>query len=105
MIRHRGGQIQSAEPPMGQVQMHLVTESPLGPDSHHIADKKHPDHQLRIDRWAACRTSERGEVALDARQFDKPIYPPQHVIPWDMVLNRKLVEQRTLRFLLRTHHR
>jgi len=25
-------------------------------------------------------------VAPDARQLDKPIYPPQYVIPWDMVV-------------------
>ncbi len=66
VIRHRIRQVEPAEPAIGQVQMNLFAEPPLGPDAHAIADQQHPDHQLRIDRGPARRAVERGEMRADA---------------------------------------
>jgi hypothetical protein len=44
-------------------------------------------------------------MRADAREINEPVNRSQQVIARDMILQRKLVEQRTLRLLLRPHHR
>ena len=58
MVGHRIGQIEATEPAIRQVQMHLLAEPPLRPDTEGIAHDQHPDHQLGIDRGPAHRTVE-----------------------------------------------
>ena len=49
MVRHIAFQPEAAEPAMGEVYVHLLAQSPLGPDAHAVADDQHPDHQLGIN--------------------------------------------------------
>jgi hypothetical protein len=37
-------QTQSAEPTIGEVEMYLVAQPPLGLDAHAVTDEQHPDH-------------------------------------------------------------
>ena len=53
VIRHPVRQIEAAIPAIGEVQMHLFAEPPLRPNAQAIADQKHADQQLGIDRGAA----------------------------------------------------
>ncbi len=85
--------------------MHLLAQATLGPDAHAVADQKHADHQLGIDRRAAGGTVERSEEPAHAGQIHKAIDQPEHVIAGDVVLQRELIEQRRLRLLSGTHHR
>ncbi|MGK7752156.1 hypothetical protein [Roseovarius sp. C03] len=49
-------------------------------------------------------TVEIREVGADAAQVDEASDGPQQVILRDVIFQRKIVEQRRLRFLLRSHH-
>ena len=53
MVRNAVVQIEAAEPAIGEVQVDLFTELPLGSDAEAIPNQKHPDQQFRIDRGAA----------------------------------------------------
>jgi len=105
VIRNTVGQIKTAEPAISEVQMDLLAEPPLGADAKAIAHQQHPNEQFRINRRAASMAVEIRKMSSDAAQIDKPIYRPQQVILWDMTLQRELIKQRRLRFLLRSHHR
>ena len=43
-------QTQPAEPAIGQVQVHLFAQSPLGTNAIAVADDQHAHHQLRVNR-------------------------------------------------------
>src|SRR6056297_1340178 len=98
-------QIKAAEPAICEVQMHLFAEPSLGPDAEAIADQKHPDQQLWIDRGAARVAVEIRKMGAKAAEINKPINRPKQVILRDVILQRELIEQRRLRFLPRSHHR
>src|SRR5690348_9940942 len=51
MIGHAAIEAKSTEPPIGQIEVDLLAQAPLGADTKAVADDEHPDHQLRIDRW------------------------------------------------------
>ena len=84
--------------------MNLVAEPALRADAETVADDQ-PDHQLRVDRGASSRAVEGREQPAEVRQIDEPVDPPQQMVRRYVVLDRELVEQRTLRHLPPTHHR
>jgi hypothetical protein len=49
----------ATKPAIGQIEMNLFTQPPLGADGEAIADDEHPDHQFRIDRGPANCATER----------------------------------------------
>jgi len=49
MIRHGAFQPQPAEPAIGQVEMHLIAQLPLGTDAIGVANQQHSQHQFRIN--------------------------------------------------------
>ena len=53
VIRHLVLKPEAAEPAIGQIEIDLLAQTPLGADAEAIAHDQHPDHQLRIDRRAA----------------------------------------------------
>ena len=85
--------------------MDLFTQASLGADAETILNQKHPDQQLRINRWAARVAVEVCEMRPDTGQINGPINRAQQVILWNMAFQRKLVEQRCPRLLPRSHHR
>ena len=54
VVRHLALQAEAAEPAVGQVQVHLFAQAPLGADAEAVADHQHADHQFRIDRGPSC---------------------------------------------------
>jgi hypothetical protein len=104
VIGHVAVQAKPTEPAVGQVEMHLFAEPPLGPDPEAIADNQHPDQQLRIDRRSADRTVERGHMRPHAFKVHEPVDRSQHVIGRHMALKRELVKQRRLIDPPITHH-
>jgi hypothetical protein len=52
MIRHGSFQSQPAEPAIGEVEMDLIAQPPLGTDAVGIANQEHSQHQFRINRGA-----------------------------------------------------
>ena len=98
-------QIEAAKPAIGQVQVHLFTEPPFRPDAEAIANQQHPDEELRIDRRTTSVAVEISEVSTDRGQIHEPVDGSKQVVLWDLILKRKLVEQRRLRLLPWSHHR
>ena len=90
MIRHEVRQIEPAKLPIRKVEMHIIAEPTLRPDSHHIPNKQHPDHQLGINRRTTCVTVEVPQVATDAAQIEKPINRTQKVTLRDIIVQREL---------------
>src|SRR4029077_16893557 len=66
-----------AEPPVGQIEVDLFAETPLGADTGAVPDDEHADHQLGINRWPSQRAVERRELAAQFRQVDKAVDRPQ----------------------------
>src|SRR6266571_1796747 len=70
MIRNAVLNAQAAEPAVCQVDLDLAAQHPLRADRKYVADDKHPDHELRIDRGPA-------HLGIIGREL--PMYPRQNV--------------------------
>jgi hypothetical protein len=55
MIRDLVLDAQAAEPAIGQVHLRFAAQQPLRADGKHVTNDEHPDHEHRINRWAAER--------------------------------------------------
>lgn len=103
MIRHVTVQAQAAEPAIGQVQMDLLAQPPLGADAQ-AAHQQQPDHQLGINRRPANRSVERRQLRPHALQVHEAVDAAQQVVRRDVALQRELVEQLGLIDPPLTHH-
>jgi hypothetical protein len=93
MIRHRALKAKPAEPPICQVEVHLVAQPTLRADAHAVADDQHPDHQLRINRGPTHIAVEWAELRSDVAKINEPVDRPQQVIRRRMPLKAEPVEQ------------
>src|SRR5919202_1299133 len=75
-----GQATKTAEPP---VYRQLATEDLLRADRKHITNDKHPDNQLRINRWPTSAGIIGRELLAYPRQIDKRCYFANQVIVWD----------------------
>ena len=73
MIGHGTLKPESAEPPVCEVQMHLIAQPPLRTDAEAIADQQHADDQFGIDRGPACLTVEGPQLLAQTRQIYEPV--------------------------------
>jgi hypothetical protein len=73
VIRHFAIQAQAAKPAIGKVQVHLLTQPPLRPDPHAIANDQHPDHQVRVNRRSTNGAVKWRKRAAQRRQIKKPV--------------------------------
>src|SRR5688572_15064919 len=105
MVRHCRFETKPAEPPVGEVEPDLVTQSPLGTDRVAVADQQHPDHQLRIYRRAADLAVERPELLTDPVEVEQRIQPTQQMVRRNLVLEPEMVEQPLLTRFQPPHHR
>ena len=104
MVRHCIFEIESAEPAIRQVQMHLFAQPPLGANAEAVADDQHADHQLRINRWTAGVAVERREVWRRSPRSKNPVDAAQQVIARDVIVKVEGVEELVLRCRSLTHH-
>src|SRR5262249_53107700 len=104
VIRHRTVQTEPAEPPVGQIEVDLIAQAPLRSDAAAVTDQEHPDHELRIDRRPTDATVERRQAQPDLFEVDKPVDRPKQVVGGNMLLERELIEQRSLFDLPMPHH-
>jgi hypothetical protein len=93
MVRHIAFEAQSAEPSISQVQMDLLAQPALRPDTKTTADDRHPDQQFRINRGPACGAVERRQVCPHAFEINEPVDRPKHMVGWHVPLQRELVEK------------
>ena len=104
VVRHGIGQVEPAEPAMGEVQRDFLAQPPLRADAAHIADEQHADHQLGINRGPADRAVVGLQLPANARQLNKAIDRAQKVILRDVIFEAEAVEQRSLPHCPLAHH-
>lgn len=73
MVGHVALEPEPAEPTIGEVQMHLLAQAAFGADAEAIADERHPDHQLRVNRRPAHLAVERTKMRADIGEIDEAI--------------------------------
>jgi hypothetical protein len=73
VIRYRSIQTEPTEPPVGQVEVDLITQPPLRSNAEAVTDQEHPDHQFGINRRSTDTTVERRQLLPDLLKVDKPI--------------------------------
>ena len=100
-VRH----VEATEPAVCQVQMHFIAQTAFRPDAKTIADQQHPDQQFGVDGWATCVAVKGHEILANVLQIDEPVNRAYQMVLRDMILQRELIKQRCLCFLLRPHHR
>jgi hypothetical protein len=105
VIWHLVRDTQSAEPPIGQVQVNLFAQLTLRANAQAVTDQQHADHQLRIDRGSAGVAVVRRQVFAQIGEVEETIDGSQQVILGDEIFEVKRVEQLVLRFVVAAHHR
>ena len=58
VIRHHAIQTEPAEPPVGQIEVDLITQAPLRSDAEAVSDQEHPNHELGIAGGSTDETKE-----------------------------------------------
>src|ERR1700704_2112679 len=99
--------IEPAEPPVCEVEPHLLAQLPLGANAEAVADDKHPDQQLGIDRRPADVAVERTQlfVQVAKHRCHENVDPAQQMALRDHVIEPKFVEKARLLSILSPHHR
>ncbi len=105
MVRDFVLQTQAAEPAVGQVQLHLVAQTPLRADRIAVADQKHANHQLGANRRTTKVTIVRLHLATQPTQIKNRVDPPQQMIARNHVFQVELVEKTVLPAHQFAHHR
>ena len=105
VVGHRAIEPELAEPPVRQVEVHLLAQPPLRADAEAVADDQHADHQLRIDRGPTNGAVKRRQFSPQPIELNKPINRPQPVSCRHVPFERKLVKQRALLDSSFPHHR
>ena len=104
VVGHGPLQPETAEPPVGEVQVHLLAQPPLRADAEAIAYQQHADDQFRIDRGPARLAVEGPQLLAQTRQVYEPIDRTKQVIRWHVSLKAKAIEQRLLHHGPLAHH-
>jgi hypothetical protein len=73
VIRYRSIQTKPAEPPVGQVEVDVITQPSFRSNAKAVTDQEHPDHQFGIDRRSTDTTIERRQLLPDLLKVNEPI--------------------------------
>ena len=60
-------EIESAKPPVGQVEVDLLTQPPFRSNAVAVPDDEHPDHEFRVDRRAP-------DIAVEGAQLGVEVF-------------------------------
>jgi hypothetical protein len=104
VIRNPAVELEVTKPAIGQVEMDLLAQPPLGPDAHAVADNQHPHHQLGINRGAPDVAVERLQLRAHLLEVEEPVNASEQVIFGNMVVKAEIVKQLRRR-RLHPHHR
>jgi hypothetical protein len=80
MIQHSAIQTEPEEPPVAQIEVDLIAQSPLRSDPQAVTRSRASGSQLGIDRRSANAAVEWRQVLPDLLKVDKPIDRPEKVI-------------------------
>src|SRR2546430_12822617 len=107
VVGNRIIEIEPTEPPVCEVEPYLLAQLPLRANAEAVADDKHPDQQLGIDRRPADVAIEWTQlfVQVTKHRCHKNIDPAQQMALRDHVIEPEFVEQARLLSMLLPHHR
>jgi uncharacterized membrane protein HdeD (DUF308 family) len=107
VVGNRVIEIEPAEPPVGEVEPRLLTQLPLGADAEAVADDKHPDQQLGINRRPSDVAVEwtRLFVQIVEHRRHENVDPAQQVALRDHIIEPEFTEKARLLSMLSPHHR
>src|SRR5664280_240784 len=106
VIRYPVVEIEPAEPSVGEVQLDLLTQPPLGADAVTVTDNQHPQHELGVDRGPADVAVERGQHLAQVSQHPRHdrIDPAEQMVRRNAPFEVEQIEQLALIAPLPTHH-
>src|SRR4051794_1714946 len=106
VIRNLVIEVEPAEPPICEVHLDLLAQSPLEADSIAVAHDQHPDHQLRINRRPTDLAVEGSQLLAQVSQHLRHhrIDPAQQMARRNAFFEVEQVKQLALIDRLPTHH-
>src|SRR6185436_15259166 len=104
MVRYIAVEPKAAEPAIGQIEVNLLAQAPLGADAEAVTHDQHPDHQLGIDRGPTNGAVEWSQLPPQPAKLHEPVDRAQQMIRRNMPFERELVEQSSLVDLPMSHH-
>src|SRR3979490_1589964 len=104
VIRHAAIEPEAAEPPIRQIEVNLLAQTPLGADAGAVTYDQHPDHQFGINRGPANGAVERSQFPPQLAKLHEPVDRAQQMIGRYMPFQRELIEQSSLFDLPMSHH-
>src|ERR1700704_5996294 len=107
VVGNRVIEIEPAKPPVCEVEFYFLAQLPLGANAEAVANDKHPDQQLGIDRRSADGAVEWTQLFVQVAEHrcHENIDPAQQVPLRDHVIEPKFVEKVRLLSILSSHHR
>src|SRR5690348_14730791 len=80
VILYRPIQTEPTEPPIGQVEVDLITQPPLRSNAKAVTDQEHPDRQFGINRRSSDTAVERQQLLSNRLKVDKSIDRPEQMV-------------------------
>src|ERR1700722_19406185 len=96
---------QATEPAIGQIEVNLLAQPPLGANAEAVADDEHSNHQLGIDRGPSHVAIIGPQMRPNLGQVDEPVDLAQQMVVGDMPLKTEAVKERLLHHPPLAHHR
>ena len=97
-------QSKTTEPAVGKIQMDLLAEAALGPNTETVANDQHSDHQIGGNRWPTGTAVVGREVLTQLAQIKKVIHPAQQMISRNVIFEIERIKQSLLIATLFAHH-
>jgi hypothetical protein len=78
---------------VGEVDLDLATDHALRSDGEHVANDKHPDHQLGVDRWSTRVRIVGREVLVHPTEVEHGFDLAHEVVEWHDLIEVEIVER------------
>ena len=104
VVGHCVFEAQAAEPPIGQVQLHLLAQTPLGADAVAVAHDEHAQHQLGVDRRTPGVAVVLGQMLMQTLKVQAAVDATKQVTLRYVVFDVERVEESILPACLSPHH-
>ena len=107
MVGNRVIEIEPAEPPICEVEPYLLAQFPLGADAEAVANDKHSDQQLGINRRPSDVAVELTQLFVQVAEHrcHETVDPAQQVALRDHVIEPEFIKKARLLSMPSPHHR
>ncbi|MEA2880534.1 MAG: hypothetical protein QOF14_5730 [Hyphomicrobiales bacterium] len=104
VVGHIAIEPEPTKPTIGQIEVNLLAQTPLGADAEAVAYDQHSDHQFGIDRGSTNGAVEWSQLPPQFTKLDEPVDRAQKMIGWNVPFERELIKQSSLFDLPMPHH-